>query len=211
MLLECPRCLWLYANENIKRPFGIFPSLPGGMDELFKKYFDKYRRLGELPPEIEGKVKGKLFDDFDKLKALREVNFGKGGLCAQFSDLDIELRGAIDELLINDKGEYIPFDFKTRGYPTKDDTHKHYQYQLDLYSLLFEKNDMKSANYGYLLFFWPKGYDKRSASFDTELKKLEVSPKKGMEILHRVRSIVDAEKPKSHEKCEYCLYRQGFD
>lgn len=207
MLLECPRCLWLYANENIKRPFGIFPSLPGGMDELFKNYFDGFRKIGKLPPEIDGKVDGVLFDDMDKLKPWREINFGRGGFYAQFPDLNMQVRGAIDELLINDRGEYVVFDFKTRGYPTKEDTHKHYQHQLDMYSLLFEKNDLKSANYGYLLFFWPTKYKVGGAQFDTKLIKMHVSPKNGMKILQQVYEIVNSPKPKVHEECEYCLYR----
>lgn len=207
MLMECPKCLWLYANEGIKRPFGIFPSLPGGMDELFKNYFDSYRKKGKLPPEIDGKVDGKLFEDLKKLDPWRNINFGKGGLYTQFPDLDIQLRGAIDELLINDKGEYVMFDFKTRGYPTKEDTHKHYQHQLDLYTLLFQKNDLKPANYGYLLFFWPKDYKDGGASFDTKLIKMKVNPGNAMKILNEIHEIVNDPKPEAHEKCIYCMYR----
>jgi CRISPR/Cas system-associated exonuclease Cas4 (RecB family) len=207
MLLECPKCLWLYANEGVKRPQTIFPSLPSGMDEMFKKYFDKYRVKDELPPEIDGKVDGKLFGDLEKLEPWRNIDFGRGGFHAQFPDIEIELRGAIDELLINEKGEYVPFDFKTRGYPTKEDTHKHYQHQLDLYSLLFEKNDLKSAGYGYLLFFWPKEYWKGSTSFNSKLVKMNVSAESGMKILREVYEIISGEKPKSHEKCQFCMYR----
>lgn len=213
-LLECPRCLWLYANEKIARPRGIFPSLPSGMDEVFKKYFDTYRAKDELPPEIKGKVEGELFQDLGKLRPWREINFGRGGLCASFLDLNITLRGAIDELLINAENEYIPFDFKTRGYPTKEETHKHYQHQLDLYALLFKENRLKVANYGYLLFFWPREYKEGKAKFDTKLIKMSVSPKRGFEILKEVREIVEGPKPKAHKDCEYCLYRgigEGFE
>jgi hypothetical protein len=38
----------------VQRPRGIFPSLPGGMDIVIKKYFNKYR--GSLPPELSGKI-----------------------------------------------------------------------------------------------------------------------------------------------------------
>ncbi len=207
MLLECPKCLWLYANEGIKRPFGIFPSLPGGMDGLFKNYFDTYRKKGELPPEIDGKVDGKLFTDLKKLDPWRNINFGRGGLVTQFPDLDLVLRGAIDELLINSKGEHVQFDFKTRGYPTKEDTHKHYQHQLDLYSLLFARNDLKTANYGYLLFFWPTTYKKGGANFETKLIKMDVGPERGMKIVKEVHEIINNPKPEAHEKCQYCMYR----
>ena len=100
-LLECPRCLWLQMNENKKRPRGAYPSLPDGMDNVFKKYFDEYRKRGELPPEIEGKVEGQLYNDnLAEFNKWREVDFGRGGLGAKFPDLDIVLRGAIDDLLI---------------------------------------------------------------------------------------------------------------
>ena len=132
MLLECPRCLWLHFREDRKRPSGPFPSLPGGMDGTFKQYFDAHRAAGTLPPEIDGKVRGKLFPDRTKLDVWR--NNWKG-LRAEFPDYDLELKGAIDELLILDNGTVVPFDFKTRGYPTKADTHEHYRHQLDLYAL----------------------------------------------------------------------------
>lgn len=213
-LLECPRCLWLYANEQIKRPRGIFPSLPSGMDEIFKNYFDSYRIMGELPPEIDGKVDGKLYGELEKLKTWRDIDFGRGGLVTEFPEFKLVLRGAIDELLINNNDEYVMFDFKTRGYPTKEDTHKHYQHQLDLYALLFEKNKLKPAAYGYLLFFWPKEYQKRGVRFETQLIEMKISAENGINILKKVHEIVSAPKPKAHANCEYCLYsstlREGF-
>lgn len=212
LLLECPRCLWLYVNENIARPRGIFPSLPGGMDEIFKDYFDIYRKKGKLPPEIRGQVKdARLFDDMSKLNGWRNINFGKGGLFAQFSEYDIQLRGALDELMIDSKGKYIPFDFKTRGYPLKEDTHEHYQSQLDLYSLLLEENGLPSSDRGYLLFFWPKRYMRGKASFDAELVEMKVSPKSGKKILERVDEIVSNDIPEAHTDCEYCLYRSQME
>ena len=167
LLLECPRCLWLHVNEDKKRPRGIYPSLPDGMDNVFKKYFDEYRRRGEMPPEIDGKVEGRLFDDEQRLRQWREFNFGRGGISAQIAEYDMTLNGAIDDLLVSPDGEFVPFDFKTRGYPVKEDTHEHYRTQLDLYALLFEKNNLPPASYGYLLFFWPQAYEMGQASFKT--------------------------------------------
>lgn len=207
-LLECPRCLWLFVNENIKRPRGLFPSLPDGMDNIFKEYFDKYRFQGKFPPEIDGKVEGKLFDDMEKLSRWREIDFGRGGFKAEFPEYNIILSGAIDELLVSPDGKYVPFDFKTRGYPTKEDSHTHYQSQLDLYSLLFEKNGLEPADFGYLLFFWPKSYSFGQADFETELIKISVSPQGGRETLEQVQKIISGPKPKSHGNCEYCFYRE---
>ena len=206
--MVCPRCLWLHFNENVKRPRGAFPSLPDGMDNVFKNYFDEYRQGGGLPPEIEGKVDGVLFSDFSKLNKWREFNFGRGGIRASFPEMDIEVAGAIDELLVGSDGKFIPFDFKTRGYPTKEDTHEHYRGQIDLYSLLFEKNGFPVADHGYLLFFWPQSYSMGTANFKTELVKMDVSPSRGYSILEKARKIITGPKPPKHESCEYCMFRE---
>lgn len=203
-LLKCPRCLWLFYREGLARPDGIFPSLPSGMDGVLKDYFDTYRNLDKLPPEIEGKVEGKLFTDTDKLNQWRS-RFG--GLMANFPEFNIALKGLIDDLLVSPDGRYVPFDFKTRGYPVKEDTHMFYQNQLDLYALLFEKNDLKPADFGYLLFFYPMAYGDGSAKFQSELVKMEVSPKRGYESLKKVHEIAVGPVPQSHADCEYCQYR----
>src|SRR3989344_1108287 len=194
-LLECPRCLWLQYNEEKKRPRGIYPSLPNGMDEVFKKYFDGYRERGETPPEIEGKMEGVLFSDFKQLHAWREFNFGRGGIRAEIPEYDMIVAGAIDDLVISPDGKFVQFDFKTRGYPTKEDTHEHYRSQLDLYALLFQKNGHEPADYAYLLFFWPESYEMGTASFKTNLIKMDVSPSRGMSILARAHDIITGPKP----------------
>ncbi len=207
-LLECPRCLWLSVNEETKRPRGIYPSLPDGMDNVFKKYFDEYRMRGETPPEIDGKVDGRLFDDVRQLKQWRDFNFGRGGIRAQIPEYDMIVAGAIDDLLVAPDGRFVPFDFKTRGYPTKEDTHEHYRTQLDLYALLLKRNGHEPASYGYLLFFWPQSYEMGMANFKTELIRMDVSPSRGMSVLKQAHDIITGPKPPAHEACEYCNYRE---
>lgn len=203
-LLECPKCLWLYYREGLARPEGIFPSLPGGMDGLLKEYFDKYRNTNDLPPEVEGKIEGKLFKDAEKIKIWRSRN---GGLQAEFPEFNILLKGLIDDLFVTPDNKYIVFDFKTRGYPIKEDTHSFYQQQLDLYALLFKKNNLAPANFGYLLFFYPVSYGEGAAKFETELVKMDVSPDRGYEIIKKVHRIIMGDKPPSGSDCEYCRYR----
>lgn len=203
-LLECPRCLWLFYREGLQRPEGIFPSLPGGMDGVFKKYFDQYRSTGKLPPEIEGKVAGKLFEDTEKLNMWRNRT---KGLQAEFPKFNMVLKGLIDDLLVAPDGKYIPFDFKSRGYAIKENTHEHYQHQLDLYALLFEKNNLPPADYGYLLFFYPTSYNEGLARFETELVKMDVSPKRGYETLQKVHQIITGPAPQAHAACQYCQYK----
>lgn len=66
LLEDCPRCFWLSLVKKIKRPQGPIPSIPIKMDSIIKHYFNKYRELGQLPPIIEGKVKGRLAMDMPK-------------------------------------------------------------------------------------------------------------------------------------------------
>ena len=99
VLKECPRCFWLQFNKNVKRPAGIFPSLPSGMDKILKNHFDSFMEKGELPPELceHGECKSmKLFDDVELLKIWRS-NF-KG---IPWEDKEGNLfRGAIDNILV---------------------------------------------------------------------------------------------------------------
>jgi RecB family exonuclease len=159
---------------------------------------------------LEGKVDAMLFDNFEKLNTWRNIDFGKGGLAATFPQYRLILRGAIDELLITAEGKFIPLDFKTRGYPVKEDTHEHYRHQLDCYALLFKENNMPPADYGYLLFFWPEEYANFNVRFSSELIKIDVDPKRGLDLLRTTRDILDGPIPKSHKDCEFCLYRESI-
>lgn len=60
---ECPRCFWLDIHAGIKRSYTIFPSLPGGLNLLFKRYYDRFRNRRELPPEVKEKLPGRLLSD----------------------------------------------------------------------------------------------------------------------------------------------------
>ncbi|OGY20771.1 MAG: hypothetical protein A3A65_01185 [Candidatus Chisholmbacteria bacterium RIFCSPLOWO2_01_FULL_49_14] len=205
-LRECPRCLWLYYREGVSRPKGIFPSLPSGMDEVLKKYFDAYRLRGELPPELKGKITDALYPDFTKLKKMRQIFHG---LVAEFPELDMRLKGAIDELLVNKQGQHVVFDFKTRGYPVKADTHEHYQDQVNLYALLLEKNNLPPADYGYLFFIHPTEYAVCKATFHPQIVKMNSDWRQGMNILQEVKSLLEGPEPQAHSSCAYCLYRSA--
>ena len=52
LFLECPRCFWFEKAKGIKRPRGIFPSLPGGMDRVIKESFDGFPAKQTLPSEL---------------------------------------------------------------------------------------------------------------------------------------------------------------
>jgi len=204
MLMECPRCAWLYFKRGLARPMGPFPSLPGGFDLLFKNYFDSFRSQDLLPPELAGKVEEKLFPGMEKLRIWRS---NMQGIRAEFPEYNILLKGAIDEMLVANSGDLVVLDFKTRGYPVKEDSHTYYQTQLDLYALLFDKNGYRVAPYGYLLFFWPSSYAQHGSKFETELVKVATSPQGGRRALENLKEILAREIPPSASRCEFCRYR----
>ena len=203
LLKECPRCFWLHFKKDIKRPAGIFPSLPSGMDRILKAHFDSFRDRGELPPELEelnGNVK--LFDNVELLDIWRN-NF-KG---IQWTDKKGNLfKGAIDNILQKGK-KLVVLDYKTRGYPLKEDTAEHYQNQLDIYNFLLRKNNYETEDYAYLLFYHPdKVNGNGDVVFNTDLVKMKISIKNAKKIFKDALKVLDEEMPEASGECEYCKW-----
>jgi len=203
LMEECPRCFWLHFNGH-KRPESIFPSLPSGMDKILKIHFDKFMEKGILPPEIkETECKGcKLFDDKALLEKWRN-NF-KG---ISFTDEEGNtLHGAVDNLLVKGK-KLIVLDYKTRGFPLKEDTHEHYQTQLDVYNFLLRKNGFETEDFAFLLFYIPKHVTETGeVVFDTKLIKMKIDVKHAEMIWKKAIKILNSPCPKKHHEkiCAWC-------
>ena len=200
---ECPRCFWLHHNKKIRRPSGIFPSLPSGMDAILKNHFDSFAEKGELPPElVQEHIKAKLFDNFELLNEWRKNLRG-----IQFTDTKGNLlRGAVDNILIKGK-KLIVLDYKTRGFPLKEDTAMHYQDQLNIYNYLLRKNNYETEDYGYLLFYYPTEVNESGeVIFETELVKMQISIKKAEKLWKDALKCLEGEIPESSEDCEFCKW-----
>ncbi len=199
---ECPRCFWLHFRMGIKRPDSLFSSLPSGMDKLIKSYFDGFRKRKELPPELAQLNEVALYQNKDMLKIWRN-NFkgirwtdNKGNM----------LKGAVDEILVHNN-KLIVLDFKTRGFPLKQDTHEHYRTQLNIYNLLLRKNGFQTEDYSYLLFFYPmsvkgQGY----VRFELVLIKLTVNTEQAELLFNRAIECLEGSIPEASEDCDYCKY-----
>ncbi len=205
---NCPRCFWLEKVKNIKRPRGIFPSLPGGMDRVIKTYFDTFRIKGLLPPELRiDAFKGiRLYDDQVQLERWRAWRTG-----LQYQKDDEVLSGMLDDLLVKD-GAYIPFDYKTKGSPTnEEDATKYYQTQLDCYALMLEGNGLKTAGYGFLLYYTPKEVGENGqVSFEIQPIKIGTDTERAKALVHQALSILTGPAPKSAHDCEYCEWLEKF-
>ncbi len=206
LFLDCPRCFWLHVNMKIKRPSSPFPSLPSGMDSVLKRHFDRHRAEGSIPEELEGKFEGGLFRDAEKLKTWRD---NRQGLRYSDEESGITLMGAIDDLFVTKDGKYAPLDFKTRGFPRKENTHEYYQHQMDLYSFLLEKNSLPPADFAILVFYHPTGVDKgHNVVFDPDPVKVPVDRKRGERIFREAAACLLGEKPEPAKGCAFCEWAE---
>lgn len=207
LFLECQKCFWLEYSKGIHRPRGIFPSLPGGMDILIKKYFDKHRALGNLPPELEGKVDCELFPDVELLNEWRNW---RTGLRYEDSETGAVLSGALDDLGVRGR-EYVVMDYKTRGFDVKEGGEAFYQNQMNCYGLLLKENGMKLAGHAYLIYFIPKDLaEKGMVRFDIVPKKLNINPDDALKVFRDAVNLLKGGMPASHSVCEYCSWGNDF-
>jgi len=201
LMQECPRCFWLTQHKVWKRPAGIFPSLPSGMDRILKVHFDKFMGKGQLPPELcenSDCTNMKLFDNKEKLKIWQ--NNWKG---ISFTDKNgNELHGAVDNILQKGK-KLIVLDYKKRGYALKEDTAEHYRNQLDIYNFLLRKNGYETEDYAFLLFYVPREVlATGEVLFDTSLIKMKVDVDNAEKVWKKALKLLSGKCPE--KGCVWC-------
>lgn len=205
---ECPKCFWLHYNERVQRPRGIFPSLPGGMDEVIKVYFDKFRGSKEgVPPELKGKVPGVLVPDQQLMNEWRNWRTGlqyETIVKAGTKSAKVTLFGALDECLV--EGDvYIPLDYKTRGSaPIDGDSEKYYQTQLDTYASLLSHNGYQVADSAYLVYYYPEKVEKNGkVTFNVKPVEIGVDTARVDKLLETAVKLLLGPMPTEHGRCEY--------
>lgn len=203
---DCPRCFWMMRNAKISRPRGIYPSLPSGMDEAIKTYYDGFRRKGTLPPEAQyiPELDGaKLFSDMTKMAAMR---VWQSGLKVELERYQII--GALDELLVNSDSTHSPWDYKTKGSPTTQEaSERYYTRQLDIYDYLLTKNGFPTNGLGYLHYYWPdKVGEEGAVKFTTKIFKLKTSFLRAEALIMKAIVCLLSPIPSASKGCEYCGY-----
>ncbi len=201
---DCKKCFWLQFRKNLKRPDGIFPSLPSGMDRILKAHFDSYME-DALPPElVKHKVDAKLFNDRILLDKWRDAKRG----ISYTDEKGNTLKGAVDNILTKDN-KLIVLDYKTRGYELREDTHEYYRDQLNFYNFLLRKNGYETQDYFYLIFYHPDKVVDNIFLFHTDLLKLEVNVESAQALWKKALATLDGGMPQSSDSCAYCKYRNA--
>ncbi|MBI4342803.1 MAG: PD-(D/E)XK nuclease family protein [Candidatus Omnitrophica bacterium] len=195
---ECPRCFWLHINKKIERPRGPFPSLPSGIDRILKVYFDGYRGQGQLPPLIRGQFEGEL--------STTPLTLG-------FNDpaTGARLWGKLDDCVLLPDRRTAPLDHKTRasapdgvGY-----TQKYYQFQMDVYTLLLERNGHPTTRTAYVIYYFPvEGELHKGFPFSIAVHQIATYPETAYRIFTEACRCLEGPLPTSGALCEFCRWAE---
>ncbi|MEW6408292.1 MAG: PD-(D/E)XK nuclease family protein [Patescibacteria group bacterium] len=193
---RCPRCFWLQYNRGIYQPEGIVSRLANRFDSVIKKYFDLYRSKGELPPMIEGKVKGKLQYPFQEVYFYHHSKY-------------YGYMGRLDECLVQNENKFTPVDHKTSSSdPREKDVLEAYQNQLDSYAFLLEANKKKSSGIGHLIYFYPEDHTELHNGFRmlVYVQTLKTNPNSAYKKFLEAVKVLEKPLPKPSEACPFCKW-----
>jgi hypothetical protein len=206
VLRDCPRCFWWENVKKLPRPRGIFPSLPGGMDRALKRHVENEIAEGRRDDtyHLDGLKNAAFFADRARMKQWQN-NF-RGLRCMVG---DVELHGAIDDLVQWPNGDVSPYDFKTRGAaPKEGQSDVYYGTQLDCYHLLLEKDAGLHCNgTGYLRYGWPLDVMARTVEFEWQTVGLTTNPDRAARVVEEAERVLKMLEPPDYPmSCEYCTF-----
>lgn len=193
---ECPCCFWLHVNKKIERPRGPFPSLPSGIDRVLKGYFETYRTQGSLPPLIAGKLEGTL---------------ARSALTLGFNDASTHARlwGKLDDCIVLPDERLAPLDHKTRA-SSPDDvsyTQTYYQFQMDVYTLLLERNGHRTSRTAHVVYYFPvDGVLHDGFPFDVTVHTIATDPDSAYRIFSDGCRCLAGPMPDSGDACAFCRW-----
>lgn len=211
--VRCPRCFYLDKRLGIGQPPTPSFTLNKTVDYLLKKEFDIHRAKNTTHPLLKHyNLKAKPVSH-DKLNDWRDTFKGVSFL---HKPTNIEFYGAIDDLWIDDRGNYIAVDYKATSKDGKIDLdsvwQQSYKRQLEIYQWLLRRNKLKVSDTGYFVYC---NAQRDRAAFDGKLEfSVELVPHHGDDswvekTLIESRKCLKSNKiPEPAKTCDYCKYRQ---
>lgn len=205
LFLSCHRCFYFDYLHKIKRP--KFPpfNLNNAVDQLMKKEFDHYRHSHSQHPIMKEFGVDAVPYSHDDLEIWREPL--RGGLRFLETNSNIELRGAPDDIWINETGELIIVDYKATI-----NMHEAYKRQLEVYSWLLRKKGFKVSATGYILFAMCNTFAdsfSKKLEFKMKLEPVQLEDSWIEPELQKIRKLIDGEEmPKAGDSCDFCAYNQ---
>lgn len=212
LFLKCPRCFYLDNKLGTARPPIPSFQINKAVDYQLKQEFDLHRAEDtqhQLQKEYGIDAKPAPHEKIDEWRE----NFK--GVQFLHQPTGMLISGAIDDLWINSKGEYIVVDYKAtaKNEPVKElsgEWHESYKRQLEVYQWLLRRNNLKVSDTGYFVYctgiYDQKAFDKK-IEFDVVL-----IPYQGNDlwvektILEIYKCLNSDQIPEANLKCEYCSY-----
>ena len=154
LFVQCPKCFYLDTKLGVARPPGFPLTLNIAVDELLKKEFDIHRAAQTAHPIMKQYAVDALpFQHPDMNKWRDSLRYGVEFL---HPTTGLSVRGGVDDVWINPKGELIVVDYKAtakKDAPTLDgDLGAQYKRQMEIYQWLFKQNGFSVSPTGYFVY-----------------------------------------------------------
>lgn len=216
LFAECKRCFYIDNKLGTKRVPGFPFNLNSAVDELLKKELDVHRAGGTQHPLAKAYSLDAIPFAHEKMDEWR--NALSQGVKYVHPATGLIVRGGVDDIWINKKGELIVIDYKATSKDGKiealeEEWHIGYKRQLEVYQWLLRMNGFSVSDTGY--WFYANASKDREA-FDGRLDfELTLVPHKGdtswiEETLQQIKDCLESNDiPPSSAECDYCRYREA--
>lgn len=215
LYIDCPRCFYIDNKLGVKRPPGYPFTLNTAVDTLLKKEFDLLREKGETHKLIESYGVDARPVPHKELDKWRE-NF-KGVQC-KHEETGFLLSGAIDDLWINSKNEYIVVDYKATAkneeiVELNKEWQDGYKRQMEIYQWLLRRNKLKVSDTGYFVYCNGRTDVEK---FDGKLEfDITLIPYTGNDswveplLFDIKKTLQENNLPRPSLDCDFCAYRKA--
>jgi len=214
LFLECPKCFYLDNKLGIKRPPGYPFTLNSAVDELLKKEFDILRKKGETHKIIEEYGVDAKPATHEKLNEWRETF---KGVQYKHEPTGMLISGAIDDLWVNSKEEYIVVDYKATSKNEEitdldKDWQDTYKRQAEIYQWLLRKNGLLVSDTAYFIYCNGRTDVEKfdgKLEFDTTLISYRGNDSWIEGTLEDIKKCLESDEiPEADPDCDYCNYRK---
>lgn len=212
--MNCKRCYYLDAKLGVAQPPGYPFALNSAVDYLLKKEFDSHRKAKTAHPLMTHYGLKAVPLDHELMDEWRDAL--RRGIRYLDKETNFMITGGIDDVWVNDEGEFIIVDYKATSKAEEvnldADWQIGYKRQVEIYQWLFRQNGFKVNDTAY--FVYCNGLTDKDA-FDGKLEfDIKLLPYKGDdswvgEVLPEIKKLLDGDTvPDYNDDCDYCLYRK---
>ncbi len=217
LYIGCPKCFYLDRRLGVGRPPGFPFTLNNAVDALLKKEFDILRQEGSSHPLIKKYGVDALPVKDTNLDAWRN-NFK--GVQYHHKPTNFIVTGAIDDLWINSKNEYIVVDYKATSKNEEitalnKQWQDSYKRQMEIYQWLLRKNNYLVSETGYFVYCNGKtNVDKFDGKleFDITLISYKGNSDWVEGLIQEIYHCLSGDQiPSSGKDCDFCRYRNAAE